>query len=330
VTRRRFISLLGGAAAMWPLAARAQRPDRTRRIGILFGGFSDTDPEPRARIEAFRHHLQELGWIDGRNIKIDLRFGAGDANRMRTYAAELIGMMPDVLAANSGPAVAAFARQTKTIPIVFANFFDPVGSGYVASLARPGGNITGFSNFDPAMTGKWLELIREIAPSVTRVVAIFDRANPSYAEFGRAMESSAPLFHLQYASAPVSGAADVQHAIDMLARESNSGLIVAGGTIASAHGQMIIQLAAHHHLPAVYSFGYYARLGGLVSYGVDGVDLWRRAATYVDRILKGAIPADLPVQRPTKFELVINLKTAKALGLEVPPTLLARADEVIE
>ena len=327
--RRHFITLLGGAVA-WPLGARAQPPEHLRRIGILFGGFSETDPEPRARVGAFTQHLRELGWSVGRNIQIELRIGGGDPNRVRAYAQELIGKKPDVLAANSGPAVAAFVQQTKTIPIVFASVLDPVGSGFVASLARPGGNITAFSNFEPAMTGKWLQLLREIAPSVTRVTAIFDRANPSWSEFAREVENAAPSFHLQYTSAPVAYGADLEQAIDASARESNSGVIIVGGTVASANRQTIVQLAARHGLPAVYPFGYYTRLGGLISYGVDSVDAWRRAATYVDRILRGATPADLPVQRPTKFELVINVKTAKALGLNVPDTLLARADEVIE
>jgi putative ABC transport system substrate-binding protein len=327
--RREVIKLIGSAAA-WPLAARAQQTERVRRIGILFGGFSEADPEPRARIEAFTRQLQELGWIDGRNIKIDLRFGGGDDNRRRAYAEELIGWMPDVIVANSAPAVVALARQTKAIPIVFTSFFDPVASGLVASLARPGGNITGFSNFEPAMTGKWLELLKEIAPRVTRVSAMFDLSNPSIAEFARTAENLAPSFHLQYTSAPVSNAKDVQEAIEMAARESNSGLAVFGGTVASANREAIVWLVAQHRMPAIYAFRYYVTSGGLLSYSVDAVDLFRRAATYVDRILKGAKAADLPVQRPTKFELVINLKTANALGLTVPPTLLATADEVIE
>jgi putative tryptophan/tyrosine transport system substrate-binding protein len=239
--RRDFITLVGGGVAAWPLGARAQQPPAVRRIGILFGGFSDTDPEPRARVEAFSHQLQELGWVVGRNIKIDLRFGRGDENRLRAYAEELIDLMPDVIAANSAPAVMALARQTRTIPIVFANFFDPVGSGLIASLARPGGNITGFSNFEPAMTGKWLELLKEIAPSVTHVAAMFDRSNPSGAEFARTAERLAPSFHLEYAPAPVSNAADVQEAIDAIARESNSGLIVMGGTVTSANREAIVR-----------------------------------------------------------------------------------------
>jgi putative tryptophan/tyrosine transport system substrate-binding protein len=330
MNRRALISLVGGAAA-WPLAVRAQQTERVRRIGILFGGFSEADPEPRARIEAFTRQLQELSWIDGRNIKIDLRFGGGDDNRRRAYAEELIGSMPDVIVANSAPAVVALAQQTKSIPIVFTSFFDPVGSGLVASLSRPGGNITGFSNFEPAMTGKWLELLKEIAPRLTRVSALFDRSgNPSIAEFARTAENLAPSFHLKYTSAPVSNATDIQEAIDVAGRESNSGLVVFGGTVASANREAIVRLVAQHRMPAIYAFRYYVTSGGLLAYSVDAVDLFRRAATYVDRILKGTKAADLPVQRPTKFELAINLKTANALGLAVPPTLLATADEVIE
>jgi putative ABC transport system substrate-binding protein len=325
--RRNFIQGVALSCA-WPLAARAQQSARLRHIGILFSGFSETDPEPKDRVAAFKQELGKLDWIEGQKIQFDLRIGAGDANRVSAYADELIGMMPDVLAANAAPAVFALARRTKSIPIVFANFFDPVSSGIVASLARPGGNITGFSNFDPGMTGKWMELLTEIVPSLSRVVAISDN-NASYVEFTRTAERLAPSFHL-HVSAPVSNTADVEHAIDAAARESNCGLVVMGGTVASANREAIIRLTAQHHVPAVYSFRYYVVGGGLISYGVDGVDLWRRAAAYVDRILKGANPADLPVQLPTKFELLINLKTAKALGLIIPPSLLALADEVIE
>jgi putative ABC transport system substrate-binding protein len=335
IERRKFLATLGGAAAAWPLAARGQRMEieRVRRIGILFGGFSETDAEPRARIEAFRLQLQQLGWVDGRNIRIDLRFGGGDENRLQANAQELIGLSPDVTVANSAPAVMALARQTKTTPIVFANFFNPVGSGLIASLARPGGNVTGFSNFEPAMAGKWLELLREIAPDVTRVAAMFDRTNvlnAEYVEFARTAEKLAPSFRLQYIAAPVSNEADVQEAIRSSAREPNSGLIVMGGTVTSANRETIVRLAAQHRLPVVYAFRYYVSIGGLLSYGADGLDLFRRTAIYVDQVLKGVKPAELPVQTPTKFELVINLKAAKALGLTVPPTLLARADEVIE
>jgi putative ABC transport system substrate-binding protein len=328
--RREFIHLLGSTAATWPLAARAQQSDRVRKIGILFGGFSDTDPEPATRVAAFKDRLQELGWIEGRNIQIDLRIGGGDANRVRAFAEELIGVMPDVIVANSTPPVLALARQTTTIPIVFANVVDPSGSGLVASLARPGGNITGFSNFEPVIAGKWLELLKEIAPSVTHVSAMFDRGIGSYAEFAKMTEKLAASFQLHYAPAPVSNAADVQEAMDAIAREPNGGLIVLGGTVPAANRGEIIRLATDHHVPAVYSFRYYVTSGGLLSYGADAGDVFSRSATYVDRILRGAKPADLPVQTPTKFELVINLKTAKALGLAVPDKLLATADEVIE
>ncbi|HSR76374.1 MAG TPA: ABC transporter substrate-binding protein [Xanthobacteraceae bacterium] len=327
--RREFITLLGGSAAAWPLAARAQQPERMRRIGVLFSGFSDTDPEPQARVEAFRRQLQDVGWIEGRNVHIDLRIGAGNAERVRAYAQELVGMRPDVLAANAPPALRALAQETQTIPIVFASVPDPVANGFVDSLARPGGNITGFASLEPAIVGKWLELLKEIAPNVTQVSVIFDHGSPSSGDYERAIADLAPSFHLEYANAAVSDAAAIEQAIVSRARESGGGLVVMG-TVAAAHREAIVRLAAKYRVPAVYSFSYFARLGGLVSYGVDGVDLWRRAAPYVDRILRGAKPADLPVQRPTKFELVVNLKTAKALGIDVPPTLLARADEVIE
>jgi ABC-type uncharacterized transport system substrate-binding protein len=329
--RRDFITLLGGAALapslLGPFAGRAQQPERVRRIGILFGGFGDGDPEPTARVEAFRRHLQELGWTDGRNIKIDLRIGAGDAARVRAYAAELVGSKPDVLAANGGPALVALVRETRTIPIVFANVFDPVAGGFVAGLARPGGNVTGFAEFEPAMAGKWLELLKELAPTVTRVSVIFDRGRAR--GFRRAIDDLAPSLRLLPVFAGVANAADIEHAIEATARDAGGSLIVMG-SIAAAHREAIVRLAAQHRVPAAYPFGYFARLGGLVSYGADGVDLWRRAAPYVDRILRGAKPADLPVQTPTKFELVINLNAAKALGLTVPATLLATADEVIE
>jgi ABC-type uncharacterized transport system substrate-binding protein len=328
VRRREFITLLGGASAAWPLTARAQPSEHVKRIGILFGGFSDTDPEPPARVAAFTRNLQELGWTDGRNVQIELRIGAGNAEHVKAYAE--VGRMPDVLAANSGPAVAALARQTQTIPIVFASVLDPVGAGFVASLAKPGGNITGFSAVEPAITGKWLELLKEIAPEVSRVLVVFDRANPSNAEFDRLIEGLAASLNLQHGSAAVADAAEIEHAIDSFAHDRGGGLVVVGGTIAAAHRERIVGLARHHRLPAIYAFAYYSRIGGLLSYGVDGVDLWRRAATYVDRILRGTKPADLPVQTPTKFELVINLKTARELGLQVPPMLLAVADEVIE
>jgi putative tryptophan/tyrosine transport system substrate-binding protein len=326
--RREVIAVLGIAMAAWPLTAPGQ-PDRRRRIGILFGGFSDSDPEPKARVAAFTHQLETLGWADGHNIQIEVRIGAGDANRISGNADELIGMTPDVLLANAAPAALALARRTKTIPIVFASVFDPVRSGLVASLARPGGNITGFSNFDSTMAGKWVELLTEIVPNLAHITAIFDN-NASSAELTRIAKDSASSLHLQYIPAPVSNTAEVEDAIDNAARLSNSGLIVMGGTVASANREVIVRLTAQHHLPTVYSFPYYVSSGGLIYYGADGIDLWRRAAAYVDRILMGASPADLPVQLPTKFQLVINLKTAKTLGLTIPSSLLATADEVIE
>jgi putative tryptophan/tyrosine transport system substrate-binding protein len=329
VRRREFIAGLGAAAAR-PLAGRAEQADRIRKIGILFGGFSNTDPESQARVKAFTRQLQELGWIEGHNIEFDVRFGGGDEDQRQAYAKELIDTVPDVLVANSSPAVLAFTHQTKTIPIVFANVFDPVGDGVVASLARPGGNVTGFSNFEPAMTGKWLELLTEIAPNVTRVAGMCDRDNPASIKFDQAVGKLAPSLQLQYHAAPVSNAAEIREAIDAIGREGNGGLIVMGGTVTSAHRDAIVRLSAQRRVPAVYAFRYFVTSGGLLSYGVDGIDIFRRCATYVDAILKGAKPADLPVQTPTEFEFIINLKTAKTLGLEVPTKLLEFADEVIE
>jgi putative tryptophan/tyrosine transport system substrate-binding protein len=329
VKRRDFITVIVSSVVSVPIV-RAQHAERVGRIGILFGGFSETDPEPMARLAMFKHRLEQLGWTDNRNIRIEVRIGAGDANRLSEYAEELIRMMPDVIVANSTPPVSALVGRTKIIPIVFANVFDPVGAGFVASLARPGGNITGFSNFEPAMSGKWLELLKEIGPNVTRVMVMFDSISPSDAEFAKAAEKLAPSFGLQFAAASVSNAADIQEAIEGIAREQNYGLVVVGGAIISANREGIVGLTAQHRIPAIYSFRYFAASGGLMSYGADARDVFSRTATYVDRILRGTNPADLPVQVPTKFELVINLKAAKALGTAVPPALLARADEVIE
>jgi ABC-type uncharacterized transport system substrate-binding protein len=330
VKRRDFITLIAGFTVAAPLSARAQHADRLAHIGILFGGFSDTDPEPMARVTLFKRRLQELGWTDNRNIKVEVRIGAGNADRLSGYAEELIRTAPDVIVANSTPPVSALVERTKTIPIVFANVFDPVGAGFVASLARPGGNITGFSNFEPAMSGKWLELLKEIAPNVTRALVMFDSVSPSDAAFAKAAEKLAPAFGLQFAAASVSNAADIQEAIEGIARKQNYGLVVVGGAIISANREAIVRLAAQHRIPAIYSFRYFTASGGLMSYGADPRDVFSRTATYVDRILRGAKPADLPVQVPTKFELVINRKTAKTLDLDIPPGLLAVADEVIE
>jgi putative ABC transport system substrate-binding protein len=326
--RREFISLLGGAAA-WPLRAHAQQTDRTRRIGVLMNLAAD-DPESPVRVAAFAQGLQELGWIVGRNVRIDTRWGASDPDRSRSYAAELVALAPDVILASGTPSVTALLPATRTVPIVFANVIDPVGSGFVESLARPGGNATGFSMFEYGISGKWLELLKEIAPRVTRVAVLRD---PAFASGGGqlgALQAVASSFGVELRPVGVRDAGEIERAVADFARASNGGLIVTGSTSAVAHRNLIVTLAARHQLPAVYAQRYIVTDGGLISYGPDSVDPYRRAAGYVDRILKGEKPADLPVQAPTKYELVINLKTAKALGLELPPTLLARADEVIE
>jgi putative ABC transport system substrate-binding protein len=328
--RREFLSVVGGAVAAWPLAGRAQPADRIRRIGILFGGFAADDPEPQARMAVFRQGLQQFGWADGRNLRIDYRIGGGDADRVRAHALELIGLTPDLIVANSTPALAALQKETRSIPIVFVNVADPVAIGFVASLANPGGNITGFTNFEESMGGKWLELLKEIAPGITRVAIVQDASSPAAAGFRRAIEYAAPSFHLQLTFIFAHSSAEIERIIKEFSHGTGGGLVFPGGTIVAANRQLLTQLTAQHRLPAIYAFGYYPRMGGLMSYGVDGIEQWRRAVPYVDRILRGAKPSDLPVQQPTKFELVVNLKTAKALGLDVPATLLARADEVID
>jgi ABC-type uncharacterized transport system substrate-binding protein len=325
--RREFIALLGGAAAFTPFAARAQS-DRVRLIGVLLGA-SEHDLEVQARLAAFRQGLEKLGWTEGRNIRIEVRW-AGGADQLRTDAVELVRLKPDLLFAASGSPLAALHRETKTIPIVFAQAPDPVGGGFVTSLARPGGNVTGFSPYEYVIAGKWLELLKQIAPSVTRASVMHDPMNPASPGYIRAIEAVAASLGVQVASAPVSNRADVDRAVDNLARQANSGIIVAPGPAASAQRERIIAQAAVRRLPAVYPFRYFATDGGLASYGVDNKELFRRAAGYVDRIFKGEKPSDLPVQQSDKYELVINLKTAKALGIDVPMSLLARTDEVIE
>ena len=331
--RRDFISLLGGAAAapamIWPLGARAQQAERMRRIGVLMGLAAD-DPEAKARIAAFLQGLQQLGWIDGRNMRIDIRWGAGDAGHIRNYAAELVALAPDVILANGSSAVGPLLQASRTVPVVFAVVPDPVGAGFVDSLARPGGNATGFIQFEYGMSAKWLELLKEIAPRVTRAAVIRDPAiSAGIGQFG-AIQAVAPSFGVELSPVNVRDAGEIERAVAAFARTSNGGLIVTGSALSVVHRDLIIALAARHQLPAVYFARYFVTAGGLISYGPDLVDQYRRAAGYVDRILKGEKPADLPVQAPTKYELAINLKTAKALGLDVPPMLLARADEVIE
>jgi putative tryptophan/tyrosine transport system substrate-binding protein len=329
IRRREFVTLLGGAAAAWPIAARAQQVERVRRIGVLTL-FSERDTEGRSRFSAFHEGLREAGWIEGRNIRIEYRWADGDPDRLRAYAAEIVGPAPEAIFCNSTPVLAALRKETQTIPIVFTGISDPVGIGFVTSLARPGGNLTGFANFEPEMGGKWLHELKEVAPRVDRVAFILNRQNASWASLFRAIEVVAPTFGVTASAVDVRNAAEIELAIEAFGGQSNGGLIVQPDGITLGYRQLIIDLAARHGLPAVYPFRVFAMEGGLMAYGINVADQFRGAASYIDRILRGAKPADLPVQAPTKFELVINLKTAKALGLEIPPTLLARVDEVIE
>jgi putative tryptophan/tyrosine transport system substrate-binding protein len=326
VKRRQFISLLGAAAA-WPLAARAQQSERMRRVGVLMN-LAVGDPEGEARVAAFLQALQQLGWSDGRNVRIDYRWAVADVGRFHRYAEELVALAPDAILASGTPSVQALQQVTRTVPIVFAQVIDPVGIGFVASLARPGGNITGFSVFEYGLSGKWLELLKEIAPRVTRVAVLRD-LTIGLGQLG-AIQSVAPSLGVELTPIGVRDADEIERGIMAFAQGANGGLIATGSTGALFHRGLIVALAARHRLPAVYFGRYFVTDGGLISYGPDFIDLFRRAAGYVDRILKGEKPVDLPVQAPTKYELVINLKTAKALGLEMPATVLARADEVIE
>jgi putative ABC transport system substrate-binding protein len=325
--RRAFLSLLAGAAANWTLAVRAQ--DRMRRIGVLMN-LAAADPEGQARIAAFVQGLQQLGWADGRNVRIDYRWAAGDADRYRRYAPELVALAPDVILTVGGPTMGPLQQATRTVPIVFVQVVDPVGAGYVESLARPGGNATGFTNFEFGISGKWLEVLKQIAPRVTRAAIIRDPAVAAGSgQFG-SIQTAAPSFGVEVRPVDVRDAGEIERAVTAFAGGPNGGLVVTSSALAIGHRDLIITLAARHRLPAVYPSRFFVTGGGLLSYGPDTIDPFRRAADYVDRILKGEKPAELPVQHPTKYELVINLKTAKALGLTVPPTLLARADEVIE
>jgi putative ABC transport system substrate-binding protein len=326
--RRAFITLLGGAAA-WPVVARAQQPERMRRVAVLMNPAPD-DPQSRGRVTAFMHELQALGWTDGDNVQIAFRWAGGDTARVHRYAAELVAAAPDVILTTGGFGVGPLRAETRTIPIVFVSVADPVGSGFVRSLARPGGNATGFANFEYGISAKWLELLKEIAPRITRAAVIRDPTLAAGAGLLGAMQAVAPSFGIELS--PIGGGDldEIEVAVTALAGGVNRGLVVTPTGATVAYRELIITLAARHRLPAIYPYRYFVAEGGLISYGPDTVDQYRRAAGYVDRILKGEKPADLPVQAPTKYELVINLKTAKALGLTVPPTLLARADEVIE
>jgi len=327
--RREFITLLGGAAAAWPLAARAQQGERIRRIGVLQSLAAD-DPEGQTRLAAFAQGLQQSGWTIGRNVQIDTRWAAGDAERFRRYAAELVALAPDVILAVGAAAAGPLQQATRTVPIVFTVVSDPVGAGYIDSLARPGGNATGFTNFEYGISGKWLELLKQIAPSVTRAAILRDPAIASGTGQWGAIQAVAPWVGVEVIPVNMRDTGEIERSVAAVARAARSGLIVTGSALASIHRERIITLAARHKLPAVYYERFFVTAGGLIAYGPDFIDLYRRAAGYVDRVLKGEKPADMPVQAPTKYELAINLKTAKALGLEVPATLLARADEVIE
>ena len=329
IRRREFITLLGGAAATWPLAARAQRGERVRRIGVLLPAAAD-DVEAQTRVGAFLQGLQQSGWSLGRDVRIDTRWATTNAGDIKRHALEMIALSPDVILAHGAATLAPLLQAASTVPIVFVVVADPVGGGFVDSLARPGGHTTGFMPFEYSLSGKWLELLKQIAPDVTRVAVLRDTSNPTgIGQFG-VIQAIAPSLRVELSPVNVRDAGEIERAVAAFARTSNGGLVLTASGLAQLHRDLIITLAARHKLPAVYFERRFAAAGGLISYGPDYIDEYRRAAGYVDRILKGEKPADLPVQAPTKYELVINLKTARILGLEVPSTLLARADEVIE
>jgi putative tryptophan/tyrosine transport system substrate-binding protein len=326
--RREFITLLGGAAATWPLAARAQQPERTRLICVLMHLAAD-DPEGQARHAAFLQGLQQMGWSAGRNVRIDTRWATSEADRRR-YAGELVALAPDVMLASNSTSTAALQAATQIVPIVFSNVTDPVAAGFVDSLARPGGNATGFSLFEYGISAKWLELLKDIAPGTTRAAVVRESTNPAGIGQFAAIQSVAPSHGVELSPIVVRDGSEIERAVAAVARSGNGGLIVTASGLRASESNLIVTLAAHYRLPAVYPFSSFVTGGGLISYGPNSIDGYRRAAQYVDRILRGEKPANLPVQAPTKYDLVINLKTAKTLGLEVPAQLLARADEVIE
>ena len=328
--RREFITLLGSTVAGWPLVSRAQQSDRVRRIGALMS-YAESDPEGQARLAAFRESLRSLGWIEGRNINIETRWAKGSPESIQRFAKELIALKLDVILSATTPTTASLRQQTLIIPIVFANVSDPVGSGFVASLSRPGGNTTGFINLEASMAGKWLELLKEIAPQASGAAFVFNPTTAPYAKYYlNPFKTAGQSLGVEAIATPVSSSSGLESVIAGQAKDLTGGLIVMPDSFTTAHSSEIISLAARYRVPAIYPYRFFAKLGGLVSYGNDQLDNFRRAAAYVDHILKGARPSELPVQVPVKFELVINLKTAKALGLAVPPSLLARADDVIE
>jgi putative tryptophan/tyrosine transport system substrate-binding protein len=326
--RREFIAALGGAAA-WPMVGHAQQPEQMRRIGVLVASGED-ESDIQARLAGFRQGIEKLGWSQGRNVRIDTRFAAGRADQYQVLAKELVALQPDVILAQSPSITAALQRESRAIPIVFVSVSDPIGAGFVASLARPGGNITGMMQYEAGITGKWLAMLKEISPRLARVALVGNAKTTAYDYFLGAAEVAVPPLAIELESSRVETAADIERAIGAYARAPNGGLLLLPDSTVTSNRDLIIALAAHHRLPAVYPFRFFVTAGGLMSYGTDQVEILRQAASYVDRILRGTNPADLPVQAPTKYETTLNLKTAKALDLDVPTSLLARADEVIE
>ena len=327
--RREFAILAGGAVVTWPLAARAQPSGQVRQIGMLIAN-EENEPLVRSRVASFRQGLNDLGWTEGGNLQIAYRWTGNDPERTQRCVSELVALAPEVILSHSPPATSTLSKATRSIPIVFVQITDPVGAGLVTNLARPGANITGFTTFEFSMGTKWLDLLKGIAPKLARVAVLQYAKSPTWSGQLQAIEAAAPSLGTQIIPAGVEGAADIERSIAEIARKANGGLIVLPDSITLIHRKLIVSLAARYRLPAIYPFRYFPDDGGLISYGIDLADVWRRSAAYVDRILKGSAAGDLPVQQPTKFELVVNLKTAKVLGLEIPPTLLARADEVIE
>jgi putative ABC transport system substrate-binding protein len=327
--RREFITLVGGAVTTWPLSAQAQPSKQVRQIGMLIASEED-EPLVRSRVASFRQGLNELGWIEGSNLQIAYRWTGNDPERTKRCVSELVALTPEVILSHSPPATSALSRATRSIPIVFVQITDPVGAGLVANLAHPGANITGFTTFEFSMGTKWLDLLKGVAPNLARVAVMQYAKSPTWSGQLQAVEAAAPSLGIQIIPAGVENAVDIERSIAEIGREANGGLIVMPDSITLIHRKLIVSLAERYHLPAIYPFRYFPDDGGLISYGIDLADVWRRAATYIDRILKGSAAGDLPVQQPTKFELVINLKTAKVLDLEIPPKLLAQADEVIE
>jgi putative tryptophan/tyrosine transport system substrate-binding protein len=326
--RRKFITLFGGAAAAWPLRTRAQQPERIRRVGVVMA-YAESDPNGRLQVSAFREQLQKLGWTEGSNVQIDFRYAASDPTRIRALGLELLGLKPDVMVSNSNLVTTILQTEVRGIPLVFVSVSDPIGSGFVKDLARPGGNVTGFANFPPSMGGKWLEKLREIAPHVERVGLMMHREPPNIG-YLKSAEEAATSLKIELVRLDVNDGSDIEAAFAAFASEPHLGLIVAPNVVTFANSDFIVAQAARYRMPAIYPFGFFAKEGGLISYGFDAVDQFRQGAVYTDKILKGARPADLPVQHPTKFEIILNLKTAKTLGLDVSLQLLQLADEVIE